>query len=308
MSEGARDAAPSRAPSVFERYPAAGLVNRRVLCAIVALAAVPRAAHGSGHGPVFGIATPTLGKGAFSLDLALMTRTVAGQKTSAMLRPLISYGITEDLQASVSLPIPLYAQEGSRPVRMMAMMPATPDVELLIGWRFHREGTDVGSRFESTAYLGLDYPTDSLRKGVKTSPGIYAAAVTGYASRSVYGWVGGLYRRYMSPKGPTADHPGDLLMYSAVVGYRPTFFRQELPHADWRIFLEAVGEEIQKDRLVGIGLPNTGGRRIFVGPTLLGLYGPWGISGGPMFPVFSKLNGSQPKDRVRIVVNLTRWF
>jgi hypothetical protein len=225
-----------------------------------------------------------------------------------MMRPLISYGITEDLQASVSFPIPLYTQQGSMPVRMMAMMPANPDVEVLAGWRFHRQGTDVGSRFESTAYVGANYPTDSVRAGVKTSPGIFAGAATGYASRSVYAWAGASYRRYMSPKGPTSDHPGDITMYSVVLGYRPTLFRQELPHPDWRIFVETVGEHVQKDEIAGNEMPNSGGNRIFIGPTVLGLYGPYGVSAGPLLPVYSKLNGLQPKDRLRFVVNFTYWF
>lgn len=281
---------------------------RRARLLLLAFAVIPSAAGATGHGPVYGIATPTLGKGAWSLDLGLMGRSVAGGRTSAMLRPLISYGITEDLQASLSLPVPLYTVEGSMPVRMMAMMPANPDVEILVGWRFHREGTDVGSRFESTAYVGANYPTDSVRAGVRTSPGIFAGAVTGYASRSVYAWAGGWYRRYMSPKGETVDRPGDITMYSLVLGYRPTFFRQELPHPDWRLFVEAVGEHIGEDRMGGRTMPNSGGDRIFVGPSVLGLYGPYGISIGPLFPVYSKLKGSQRKDRVRLVVNLTYWF
>lgn len=283
-------------------------MRRRTLLLLAALTLISASAQGTGHGPVYGAATPTLGKGAWSLDLGLMSRTVAGGKTSAMLRPLISYGITEDLQASISLPVALYTQQGSMPVRMMAMMPANPDVEILVGWRFHREGMDVGSRFESTAYLGANYPTDSVRAGIRTSPGIFAGAVTGYASRSVYAWAGGWYRRYMSPKGPTADHPGDITMYSVVLGYRPALFRQELPHPDWRVFVEAVGEHIQKDEMGGKKMPNSGGDRIFVGPTVLGLYGPYGISAGPLLPVYSKLNGSQPNDRVRFVVNFTYWF
>lgn len=81
---------------------------RRALLLFLTLAVIPAATHATGHGPVYGIATPTLGKGAWSLDLGLMSRTVAGGRTSAMARPLISYGITEDLQASISLPILLY--------------------------------------------------------------------------------------------------------------------------------------------------------------------------------------------------------
>jgi hypothetical protein len=277
--------------------------------AVVVLAAVwsPSPALATGHGPVYGLATPTLGKGGWSLDVAVMDREVGGRSMN-MLRPMIAYGITEDLQVSLSLPMPLHVPPGLPHGRSMAMMPSNPDVEALLGWRFHRSGTGVGARFESTAYLGFDYPTDELRGGARTSPGLYGAAVTGYASRKVYAWVGGLYRRYMTPASERADHPGDLAMYSAVLGYRPAFFRKDYPHADWRVFVELVGEYAKPDRIAGADVPKTGGHQVFIAPTLLGLYGKWGISGGPAFRVYSDLNGNQPKDKVRLVVNFTRWF
>jgi hypothetical protein len=52
----------------------------------------------------------------------------------------------------------------------------------------------------------------------------------------------------------------------------------------------------------------TGGHQIFIGPTLLGLYGSWGLSGGPLVPVFRRMNGIQPPDRLRFIVNTTWWF
>lgn len=273
---------------------------------IVAAATSDERALASGHGPVFGLATPTLGRGAFSLDFAVMGR--AGDTSAAMMRPMLGYGITEDLQVSVSLPMPLYTPQDAQPVRMMAMMPAEPDVELLMGYRFHRRTPGVGSRFESTAYVGFDYPTDDVRGGAYTAPGMYGALVTGYASRTIYAWVGALYRRYMSPAGEGADRTGDLAMYSLVLGYRPALFRRDYPHPDWRIFVEVVGEHRARDRIGSQPGVDSGGHQIFVGPTLLGLYGSWGISGGPLFRVYENLNGAQPKDRVRLVANFTYWF
>lgn len=285
------------------------LMGRLIALLAVILVTAAGAARATGHGPVYGLATPTLGKGGWSLDVSVMERIVGdNNRQMAMFRPLVTHGLTEDVQVSMSLPMPLAVPLGLPHARTMAMMPSNPDIEFLIGWRFHRKGTNVGTRFENTVYLGFDYPTDPVRGGVKTSPGLYGAFVTGYVSRSIYIWVGGLYRRYMSPTGSTADHTGDLAMYSLVAGYRPNFFRKELPHPDWRVFVEAVGEYSARDRVAGKDLPNSGGNQFFVGPTLLGLYGPWGISGGPLFPVYSKLNGSQPRDRVRIVVNFTYWF
>ena len=260
-----------------------------------------------GHGPPYSLSTPTLAKGGWSLDIAVMGRVV-GDNTVAMTRSMLSYGVTEDLQVSVSLPLRLYVPEGVPPVRGMSRMPMSPDVEVLVGWRFHRQGMAVGRRLESTAYVGLDYPTDAVRAGARTAPGWYGALVTGYASRSWYAWAGGLYRRYMTPVGPTADHPGDVAMYSLVIGYRPPPFQHDYPRPDWRVFVEAVGEYAARDVIGGVARPNTGGHQIFVGPTVLGLYGTWGISAGPVFAVYRRLNGTQPRDKLRLIVNTTFWF
>ena len=293
------------------RFPSAQIA---LLCtaAVGFGAALPGAALASGHGPVYGLATPTLGQGGWSVDVAAMYRLTGdlsdGNAQRAMLRPMVGYGITEDLQASLSIPLPLYTPSVPVPslaTRMMAMMPSTLDLEFVLSWRFHRIGVDVGSRIESTAFLGFDYPTDSVRGGIRTSPGFITGAVTGYASRTVYAWVGGLYQRYMTP---TANHPGDLMLYSLVFGYRPPFFREELPHADWRLFIEAIGEHQFRNVVAGSEVADSGGHQIFVGPTVLGLYGPWGISGGPLFPVYRNLNGTQHGDRFRFVVNFTYWF
>ncbi|MBI4421976.1 MAG: hypothetical protein HY560_14220 [Gemmatimonadetes bacterium] len=279
---------------------------RTLTWALVA-ASTPALSWAQGHGPAFGLSTPTLGKHGWSLDLAVMGRA-AGGKAVAMTRPMLSYGVTQDLQLSLSLPMRLYVPEGVPPVHGMSRMPMSPDVELLLGWRFHRRGTAVGSRVESTAYVGFDYPTDAVRAGVRMAPGLYGALVGGYASRSWYAWLGGLYRRYMTPVGPTADHPGDVAMYSAVLGLRPPPFRHDYPRPDWRVFLEAFGERTARDVIGGVERTNTGSHRIFVGPTLLGLYGAWGVAGGVVFPVYQKVNGAQPEDRLRLIVNTTFWF
>lgn len=278
-----------------------------MMSAAVAPVSWPRPVAAQGHGPAYGLSTPTLAKGGWSLDVAVMDRAV-GETHTVMMRPMISYGVTEDLQVSVSLPVPLYVRQGLPQARSMARMPTSPDVELLLGWRFHRQETGIGSRFESTAYLGVAYPTDAERAGLRTDPGLYAAAVTGYASRTVYAWAGALYRRYMSPVGDGTDRIGDVTVYSLVVGYRPPPFQRDYPHPDWRLFMEVVGERTARDVMDGTRRSDTGGHQLFVGPTVLGLYGPWGVSGGPVFPVYRRMNGAQPRDRMRLIVNFTYWF
>ncbi len=278
----------------------------RVL-ALTAFLAMPSGGRTQGHGPIFGLSTPTLGKGGWSLDATVMGRMLNEQQT-AMVRTLLSYGINEDLQFSASLPMPIYTTQGVVPTRVSTRMPASPDIEFTLGWRFQRRELGIGKRFESTAYVAFDYPTDPLRVGLRTTPGVAGALVTGYASRVIYAWAGALYRRYVTPIGPTADHLGDLAMYSLVVGYRPPQFQHDYPRPDWRLFVEAVGENTRRDVAAGVERANSGGHQLFVGPTLLGLYGGWGVSGGPIFPVHRRLNGTQPRERVRMSVNFVRWF
>jgi hypothetical protein len=284
-------------------------VTRCLTWALVLLAASPAAprAGAQGHGPAFGLSTPTLRKGGWSLDAGFMGQLV-GEHEMVMFRPIGSCGLTEDLQLSVSLPVPVYTSEGMVPSRVATRMPATPDVELTLGWRFQNRELGVGSRFESTTFLAVDYPTDATRMGLQTSPGVAAALTTGYVSRTVYAWIGGMYRRYVTPIGATADHPGDLAMYSAVLGYRPPAFQHDYPHADWRLFVEAVGEVTARDVAAGVERPGSGGHQIFVGPTLLGLYSGWGVSGGPLFPMYRQLNGDQPREKVRLGLDVIFWF
>ncbi len=221
-----------------------------ILLVLLGVFATPVATHGQGHGSVFGLSTPTLRKGGWSLDNGFMGQLV-GEHEMVMFRPMVSYGITEHVQISASLPLPIYTSQGMAPARIATRMPASPDVELTLAWRFQARELGIGSRYESTAYFLLDYPTDETRMGLRTAPGAAAGVATGFVSRGLYAWVGGMYRRYMTPTGATADHPGDVAMYSAVLGIRPPFMQREYPHADWRLFIEAIGEVTQRSEAAG---------------------------------------------------------
>lgn len=271
------------------------------------LVLLPATVAAQGHGPLYGLSTPTLGRGGWSVDSAIMGRIVEGG-SAFMARPMVSYGVTEDLQVSASLPMPLHRETGLPAVRSLTRMPMTSDAQMMLGWRFHRDGVAVGARWESTAWAAFEYPTDAVRSGIETAPGLYGAVVTGYASRSWYVWAGGAYRRYMAPSGPDASRQGDVSMASLVVGYRPEAFRDDYPHADWRGFLELVGEWMGRDTVRGETDEDSGGRQLFLGLTVLGLYGSWGVSGGPAIPLGQWANGAAPRERLRIAVNFTVWF
>jgi len=264
----------------------------------------PLAVVAQGHGPAYGLSTPTLGRGGWSIDMALMGR-FAGSARGVMLRPMLSYGVTADLQLSASVPLPIDVPPGLPQARGMSRMPTTRDMEALVAWRFHRNATGVGSRFESTAYVGADVPIDRRRAGAETAPALVGAIVTGYASRPLYLWVGGLRRQALRAG---SDRLGHVTLYSAVVGLRPAAFRRDYPKPDWRVFVEVIGEHATRAVVDAAPQPNTGGHQLFVGPTVLGLFGSWGVSGGPAIAVVNSLNGTQPREAARFIANVTWWF
>lgn len=258
----------------------------------------------SGHGPVFGLATPTLAKGQGSFDVALMSSRQSGGG-SLMLKYLWGYGITEDLQLSLSTHSPIETVPFPARSRGSIMMQSNGDIEALVFWRFHRDDYDIGSRFETTLIVSGAVPTEKKRGSVAVGNSLHAAVVTGYASRVTYLWIGGGYQHYFE-KG--SDRLGGLWYGSFVFGWRPPLFREDYPKPDWRLFIESLAEFPARNTINDAEDPNTGGSRVLVGPTVLGLYGDWGISGGVLFPIKQKLNGKQPSETARVMAVLTYWI
>ena len=259
----------------------------------------------SGHGPVFGGATPTLGRNGWSLDQAWMGSRDRTGNDDQMLRTMIGYGITEDLQITASLPIQLTRRDRMPMGRMMAMMSGNQDAEVLVGWRFQRRGIGERARIESTAYLGGTVPIGSQPDGMPTAPSVSGSVATGYASREHYFWIGGSYHRPLENGG---ERPGDVKSYSIVYGYRPKALRLDYPKPDLRFFVESVGEITGTARHAAVTMEDTGGRAVLAGPTALLLFKEYGISGGMLFPLYQRLNGSQPRERFRFAVNFSYFF
>jgi hypothetical protein len=248
-------------------------------CSILAVGSL----YASGHGPVFGLATPTNPAGGWSLDLSEMFR-VSPDGFGAMMRAEIGYGVTENLKLTISGPA-VFAAEPLPPARVSAFMPMGGDFEALAIWRFHRQDLEVGKRFESTAIAGVIEPGPQRAAG--PGPGFYTAAVTGLASRSNYVWAGGGYQRYRNGTG--------MVTYSAVYGYRPQSWRTDYPRWDFRLFGEMTGE------LLEVRPATT--HQVFVGPSVLGVYKNYAISAGFQLPAHR-----ESRERFRLALNFAYFF
>lgn len=269
-----------------------------ILSMIVVLAYLQIEAQG--HGPLYGLQTPTLPQGNFNFNTSAMS-IASNNEQSYMLRYMGMYGLTEDLQVNFTAPTVLQTMENPPRTRGNSNMPANGNVEASVWYRFFSNAFDVGKRFEATAIMGASAPTET---GLGHS--LHAALSTGYASRTWYGWIGGGYQYYLQSNN---QQPGDLPYVSLVAGYRPDIFKEDYPKPDWRIFVESLAE------FPGSGnserpftASNRRGRKILVGPSFLGLYGPWGISIGALFPVEQNNTEDFQKERYRLALNVSYWL
>ena len=279
----------------------------RLIAALLWLAS-PNVALASGHGPVFGIATPVNGRGGWTLDQVFTTRTGENGESSEMLKTMVTYGITEELQLSVSLPLAMHDGNLS-PARMMSLMSSDKEIEGLVGYRFHKRPVGIGGRFESTVYGGGTLPFEVRRGAVRAGqprPAVGASlevgVATGYASRAHYFWVGGGIQGFFQRK---QDRYGASRLVTAVYGYRPRPLRAD-GKPDLRFFGEATFEDRGATTLAGRTVDAA--RTLFAGPTTLFLYKAWGLEGGVLFPVHQTVGTTRVKERARLAVNVSYFF
>lgn len=273
----------------------------------IVLTAFAATAAGSGHGPVFGLATPTNAKGGWSLDLGTMGRV--GENTSGtMERAMFSYGVTEDLQLSFSVP-GIFTSAPLPPARITGMMPSSPDFEGLAAWRFQRHAPDVGTRLETTAYVGLLVPGPQRPAGMlgslQRAPGLYTAITTGMASRANYIW-GGIGNTHYAQRG--GDQRPNIFTYTFVYGYRPIPLRKDYPHWDWRVFAEMTGEDSSRMLRAGTVMPGTGGDQLLLGPGTLGIYKNYAIEAGIQFHVYRSTGPAFEREKFRFAINFSYFF
>jgi hypothetical protein len=265
--------------------------------------------YASGHGPVFAAATPVNGRGGWTCDQAFTVRTGDDGEQSEMLKTMLSYGITEEVQLSVSVPVAMHDGNLSH-ARMMSLMSSDKELEGLVGYRFHKKPVGIGGRLESTFYVGGTVPFE-VRRGTE-QPGtpkpaagasVEVAVATGYASRAHYVWVGGGLQRFFERKN---ERLGSSRLVTAVYGYRPPVLRTEAGKPDLRFFGEMTFEDRTAATVAGLNID--GARTVFAGPTTLFLYKAFGAEGGVLFPVYQTIGRTRVKEGIRVAVNVSYFF
>jgi hypothetical protein len=267
---------------------------------VLAVLGLPVLAFASGHGPLFGLATPTNSQGEWSFDQGVFGRATS-LGSQASLRELVGYGFTPHLTLSLTLPVVL----GDTRLPPTRIQPGA-DFDSTLAWRFQHKATKVGTRFESTAFASLVVPgpQSSFKSvaNVTNTPGMMLGAVTGTASRSHYLWLGATYTKFFEHNG---DRRPDVLDYSLVYGYRPPKWRKPPDKWDWRLFGELVGERSERFLQASSTVDGTQAHQVFIGPSALGIYRNYTVSFGVQIPIYQDLGSMFPKERVRFAVNFS---
>jgi hypothetical protein len=283
------------------------MIKRIAAFGAALLGVLPSALEASGHGPVFGLATPVNAQGVCNIDLALMNREGSGG-AGPMLRTLFGCGITENFQLSVSAPA-VFSDQPLAPSRFTGVMPMGTDIEGIAEWRFFRRDTGVGSRLEATALGGVIAPgpqhTGGILGTLHRSPGVYSGLTAGWASRSHYAWVGLNYSRFGESHG---DRRPDVLFFSAVYAYRPAAWRTDYPRWDWRLLAEMTAERAGPILKATQELPATLSYQAYLGPSVLGTYKNYAVSAGIQFPVYRDVSVVYQRELFRVSANLTYYF
>lgn len=233
--------------------------------------------------------------------IAVCLARTSSSDTQASFRELIGYGLTPHLTLSFTAPVVL-GNAALIPTRIQA----GDDFDTKLAWRFQHRATKVGTRFESTAFVGLALPgPQSGFSGIAhttNAPGTMFGAVTGMASRSNYVWIGSTFTKFYEHNG---DKRPDVLDYSLVYGYRPPKWRRPPDKWDWRLFGELVGEHSDRFIQGSFAVSRTQAHQVFVGPTALGIYRNYTISFGAQFPIYRNVSSLFPAERARFAINFS---
>ena len=253
-----------------------------------------------GHGPVFGLATPTNSKGEWSFDSGVFGRDT-NSESQASFREQIGYGFTPHLSLFFTAPV-VFGNAGLPPTRIQP----GDDFEAKLAWRFQHRATKVGTRFETTAFAGVVAPgPQSGFNGIAHTTnalGTMVGAVTGMASRSHYVWLGATFTHFYQHNGDQRPH---VLDYSLVYGYRPAKWRRPPDKWDWRLFGELVGERSNQFIQGNVSVPQSQASQVFLGPTALGIFRNYTVSFGAQFPIYQDVGSLYSKERVRFAINFS---
>ena len=242
------------------------------------------------HDPVFSPGPHVLYKEGIEIHLGSDRQEAGSQKESELALEL-TYGLTGDWAAGISLPykqIDTEAGESS----------GRGETRLFTKYRFWRQDS-LGVQESAAVLARLMLDDGDPRLGSGTTD-LLLGATYGYESLRWYRWSSLRYRR--NGEDDARLRRGDAGLIDFALGYRPTMPRYLQPDTVW--IVELNGEFNRPTRIDGAEMADSGGSQWFVSPGIFWTLRNFAIKAGMQLPVASSLRGDQPETDYRAKLEL----
>jgi len=252
------------------------------------------------HEPIFGLGPHVVFKNGFGIETEYESeRMSAGSETEkrTSFHTEIMYGVTGDLAVTLSVPTILGRTVGEA----VGNIPRTGlgDISLRTKYRFWRVDRP-GIQDAAAVIFGLKLPTGDYENtpplGSGSTDVLFALAAARESRRWYYF---GNVRYRLNTNGSTMQF-GNRFLADVAFGVRPWLTEYLKP--DLVVMVEANWESLQRNKINGTELRDSGGEMLFISPGFFLTLRNWAFKGGIQFPVNQELNGPQAKTDYRFAL------
>lgn len=250
------------------------------------------------HEPVFSLGPETIYKDGVGIETEFEFEHGDKEK-EGVLHYEILYGLTENIALTLEVPQFLEKKEDTDTSDGLG------DIALRTKFQFYRKDS-LGVQDKATLIYGLKFPSGDEGKKPALGSGsighLFGLSL-GHESTTIYGFA---TARFFLRTDSGSKDKGDRILLDVSFGFRPRL--RAYKSWDLVLLLETSYIFIQKDKINGAKQPNTGGRKLLIGPTFLWSIRNIMLKGGFQFPVWQGLEGSQKKEDFRSVVAIEYHF
>ena len=225
----------------------------------------------------------------------------------------LSYGATPDLTLGATIPYvrkEITAWSGGD--KSETTVDGLADIFLTAKYRYFERNYHGGST-QLAILGGVKVPTGSTdardgRGALLPMPDQLGSGsvdvVAALTATSVFDYNWATHASVLYRKNTEGDRDfqfGDFLNYNLAISRM--VYHEPYPGPEVFLGLELNGEYSARNELKGDDLPNSGGNRVFLSPTLVAFLSPnWTLEASVQVPVFQNLNGNGLEEDVRFVV------
>lgn len=250
------------------------------------------------HEPVFSLGPETIYKGGMGIETEFEFDDNGSDREQRLNYELI-YGFTEDIALTLKVPQVTDKESGAQSSSGLG------DIALRGKYQFFKKDT-LGAQDKATLIYGLEFPSGDEDKNPALGNGaidhLFGLSL-GHESTILYGFATG---RYILRTDSGSLDKGDQGLFDFAFGFRPWL----RPYKSWDLVVLLENSYIWtgKDERGSVGVDNSGGQKLLIGPTFLWSIRNIMVKGGVQFPVWEDLNGNQEDTDFRSIAALEYHF